>query len=315
MTTPFDPPEPVLPEPFLPAKIDETGTDRDRRRRRSVVLSVTTVVLVGVIVLLIDDPFTSTARMTPTQRVIAAEKAVSKQSAFTYKMSGSELETSGSSLQVGSNPAIISGSGAIDKVSGSAKVIYTVKVASSSITVREVLSAKSEYIDSPALAPYLPKGKTWVKIPATLLNSKAVLSDFSSTPALAKILKAREAKVDDAGPGSVDGTPVELYRLTFDRAATIELGGLVAEKGSSVVPGSWVYMFAIDHANAVRQIQESVVDATSTTQVHVHLTFDITRYGLPVNVSPPSEHKVDSLNAAQFKQLEQQSRSAPPSLV
>jgi hypothetical protein len=303
-----------LPEPVLPPKIDEHSTDRDRRRRRSVVLTVATVVLVAVVALVIDDPFTTNNHTTAVQRLINAEVADGHERALTFSLSGSELITDGNTLQV-VTPVMISGGGALDRAARREEMDYKVKVSSASLEVREVLSGKYEYIDFPTLTPYLPSGKTWVKVPAAVLGSKAALSQFSSSPVLLTVLRTKEAKVTDVGPGRVSGAPVEEYRVTLDRAGVAAIGNDVEGTGATIKPGSDVYVFAIDQAGTVRQVKESVVESKSATHVRVRLVFTVTHVSASVNVSVPRAREVDSLNAAQFKQLERTSQTAPPSLV
>jgi hypothetical protein len=49
--------------------------------------------------------------------------------------------------------------------------------------------------------------------------------------------------------------------------------------------------------------------------VRIRLVFTVTHVAASVRVPLPPGHEVDSLNAAQFKQLERTSQTAPPSLV
>jgi hypothetical protein len=311
MTAPVD-----LPEPVLPPELSGSAASPDVGRRRWgrwATLMVAVVVLAGVLVL--THPFTSSRRTTPLERLTAAESAVSTEPAFTFTLHGSELLTDGSSFQVVNDPVTISGSGTLNKTGHSAEMTYEVKVATISIKIREVLSGGFEYINFPSLTPYLPSGKTWIKVPASALGSKSSLSDFSSSPVFLKLLRAKEVTVVDAGATRVAGVPVENYRVTLDQKAVAEVGSPVAESGATIKPGSLVFEIAIGSQNTIRQIAETVVESKASTNVRVQLNFVITHYGLPVGVSVPPARLVDSLSSTQFKLLEKLAQATPPKLV
>jgi hypothetical protein len=312
MSAPVD-----LPEPALPAGLDALDSPLEGRTRSKWVPGVSIVVALALIggVLVATHALSSSARATPLERVIDAETAISHHSAFTFKLHGSELLTDGSSFQVVNNPVSISGSGALNKKSASAEMTFVVKVASLSVEIQEVLSAKTEYINFAALTPFLPSGKSWVEVPASALGSRSTLGDFSSSPELLKLLRDKEATVTATGPGRVDGTPVENYRINLDRAAAAALGGPVAESGTNAKAGSETVSIAIDPQNVIRQVNETIVQSKASSHVRIQLAFDFTRYGGPVTVTVPPAREVDSLTATQYEQLLVKAQAAPPSLV
>ena len=310
MSDPFDSPDPVLPSESE-AVVDGTTGGGRRTWGRWVSLLVVVALIAGA---LLVTRHSSPPALSATQIVTRAETASSKQTAMTFKLTGSELVTKGSSFQVVGQPISFNGQGEENKATDRGSMTLTMKVSTLSIKIREVLSHGSIYMNFAALTPYLPTGQSWVKVPASAVGTGSSLSNLESSPLLLKLLKDREAKVSDAGRGTVDGRPVDDYKVTLDAKAMASLGSPLSSAGI-IDKGGYVLTLAIDGQDVLRQLTVSVHESLATTHVAVTLAYDVTRYGPPVSVTIPPTRKVDSLNGAQFKRLELKSQTAPPSLV
>jgi hypothetical protein len=206
------------------------------------------------------------------------------------------------SVSVAGQSIPLNGSGTID-MRGSAvhmKVSTSIPGAGT-VEVEEILSGTTMYMRVPSqISQHLPGGKSWMKLDlqalgkATGVDDKQVMQSTQNNPA--DILKALKTAGGSqvVGHEDIGGSPTTHYRAAIDLSKAADRIGdkqtvdalkqIYAQAGVGSVPiDAW-----IDRAGRVRRESLSI----SASEFSMQLTMQFTRFGVPVDTTPPADDQV-----------------------
>jgi hypothetical protein len=184
------------------------------------------------------------------------------------------------------------------------------KLPSGGLTITELLSKNTIYIDSPLFGTKLPNGAKWVKfdfgaaVSSLGLNSQ-MLTDGPTDPSqYLEFLKAGGGNVRKVGSDSVRGVETTLYRGSIDlsklaalvpakdRAATrAALEKIIAGRGTDGLPMEvW-----IDSKHMVRKLQLSLTSTVSGQHVGARIEEELFSFGPTPGVNLPAASEVYEL--------------------
>ena len=206
------------------------------------------------------------------------------------------------SISVAGQSIPLNGSGAMDMNGGAARVkVSTTIPGAGAMEVEEIMSGTTLYMRFPSqLSQRLPGGKPWMKLDlqafgkARGIDFKQLLQSNQNNPAdMLKALKTvGSSRV--VGHEDIGGAPTTHYQATIDLSKAADripdkqtvtaLKQLFAQAGVSSMPiDVW-----IDRVGRVRRESLNM----STSEYSMQMTLEFTRFGVPVDITPPPADQV-----------------------
>jgi hypothetical protein len=168
------------------------------------------------------------------------------------------------------------------------------------------------YEQIPAVSQLFP-GKTWVSIDVSgLTTGSGAGGDLGSNPlAMLHLLAQQGNTVTPIGSSTVDGVPVQGYKVTITSASiSAELDNpnlptWMRQATSMVKPGNATETVYVDGAGNLRQVDADVTERVSTVSLTVHVAENFSDLGESVTVSTPPANEV--ITFQQFLQARENS--------
>jgi hypothetical protein len=222
-------------------------------------------------------------------------------------------------LPTGGSPLTIAGHGDINFKGHEAELFMTVqglpssiaqKLPSGGLTMTELLSKSTIYIDSPVFGAKLPGGAKWVKLDlgkaaSNLGLDPRTLSSGQTDPSqYLQFLKAGGGTIQKVGSDTVRGVATTHYKGSIDLAKVADLvpskdkaatkaaiEKLTAQLGTASLPMEvW-----IDSKHMVRKLQLSISVTVSGQHVGTKIEEELFGFGPTPAVNPPAAGEVYEL--------------------